>query len=114
MNQAKLEKKITELKGICFDYSTAMYELLGEFEDAANLTPAQKLALKKLKSIADKHISDEAYKEYLHQVYVEKKPNFIYDVIDDLLAKNTGIFIANILSEPFPEDDTDTLVIKED
>lgn len=110
------EKKIKELSDVCFDYSNAIYELLGHFGDTSSLTVEQRLILKNIKSIVDKNISDENYKEYLRLKHIDKSSysemlSYLATAFDNMANEATQIFVQRSLLDTTTEDDTETLII---
>ena len=117
----KLEAKVQELQNICFEYSAAAYELIGEFSDESALNVFELVALKNFKSIIDKNIANKDYKEYLKHRYVEKDLEAInkqavrvIEEVEEVVKEHNNTFVREILAEDFAEDDTETFSLKED
>jgi len=115
----KLESKVQELQEICFEYSQGVYELLGEFSDESALNPFERLSLKRLKAIIDKNLANNNYKKYLEHRYIDKdlealqkEVGRVNREVEELVEERNNTFIKNVLTDTYPEDDTDTLVIK--
>lgn len=117
----KLEAKVQELQNICFEFSQAAYQLLGEFSDDSALNVFELVALKNFKSIIDKNIANKDYKEYLKHRYVEKDLEAInkqvvrvIKEVEDVVKEHNNTFVRGILVEDYAEDDTETFSLKED
>lgn len=117
----KLEKKIQELQEVCFEFSQAAYQLLGEFSDESALNVFELVALKNFRSIIDKNIANKDYKEYLKHRYIEKDLAAInkqvvrvIKEVEDVVKERNNTFIRGILIEDYAEDDTETFSLKED
>lgn len=118
----KLEAKVQELQNICFEYSAAAYELIGELSDESSLTTFEHLALKKLKTAIDENLEEGHYKKYLTCRYIDKDADALNKEIKrcckEIKEKNESFykeegdkFMKNIKADDFPEDDTETLII---
>lgn len=115
-------RKIDELRNICFDYVSAVYEMLSEFDDTSALTAFQKLALKRLKTSVDNHITSDRYKTFLQQRYIEKDSKALEKAVEgqkkeveELLAEYNETFLRSGEDMyKYVKDDTETLNILTD
>lgn len=117
----KLEAKVQELQSICFEFSQAAYQLLGEFSDESALNVFELVALKTFRSIIDKNIANKDYKEYLKHRYIEKdleainkQVGRVIKEVEEVVKERNNIFVREILAEAYAEDDTETFSLKED
>lgn len=109
------EAKIDTLLSVCFRYAESIYRFVGNFRQD-NLDEHQKADLVNLKEAVDSCIeSNNNYKYYIDHKYIKKDFNYNNPgVVKFIESLREHEFEGFKISDKVVEDDTETLIIKDE